>query len=103
MAKITRSGEWSKTVYETGVVLLGEGGKGYASPMLEIDTGNVLEARHEAKEARFGEDQLFYLMSRGLDLDEARYLLTYGLLSGKISHLSEELREVADEYIKKLF
>ncbi len=103
MAKITRTGEWSKTVYEAGVVLLGEGGKGYVSPMLEIDTGNVLEARHEAKEASFGQDQLFYLMSRGLNLEEAKYLLTYGLLSSKISHLSEGLKEIADEYIKKLF
>lgn len=102
MAKVTRFGEWSKTFYEAGVALLGEGGKGYASPMLEIDTGNVLEARHEAKEARFGHDQLFYLMTRGLDLEEARYLLTYGLLSAKVAHLDDGLSEVADEYIKRL-
>ncbi len=101
MAKITRAGEWSKTIYQAGVVLLGEGGKGYASPMLEIDTGNVVEARHEAKEARLGEEQLFYLMTRGLSREEAMYLLTYGLMVSQVDHLSDDLQELADEFIKK--
>ena len=103
LARVTRSGDWSKTVFEAGVILMDEGGKGYASPMLEINTGNVLEARHEAREARFGLEQLFYLATRGFNKDEARYLLTYGILLNQVSHLDGELLEYADGFIRDMF
>jgi Fe-S cluster assembly protein SufD len=63
-------------------------------PNLEIETGEVAGAGHASATGRFDDEQLFYLMSRGITEDEARKLVVrgfFGELLGKVP--VPELRE----------
>ena len=44
-------------------------------PNLEIETGEIAGAGHASATGRFDDDQLFYLMSRGIPADEARRIV----------------------------
>ena len=51
-----------------------------ASPILRIDENDV-SASHGASEGKINEDHLFYLMSRGLEEENAKRLITLGYLN----------------------
>jgi Fe-S cluster assembly protein SufD len=56
-------------------LLLSEGPRADSVPNLEIETGNVASAGHASVTGRLDDDQLFYLMSRGVPEREARRLV----------------------------
>ncbi len=58
-------------------------------PSIEIEARNV-EMGHEASVTRVGEDQLFYLMSRGLSEQEANALIVNGFLEPLVKELPME-------------
>ena len=58
-------------------------------PYIEIDTQDVTMG-HEASVSKVGEDQLFYLMSRGLPEDEANALVVNGFLEPLVKELPME-------------
>lgn len=62
----------------------------FAVPELDARAANV-ELSHEAAVGKIAEEQIFYLMSRGLSRDEATSLLVRGFLNLKIEGLPEEL------------
>lgn len=75
-------------------LLLTDGARADSIPNLEIETGEVAGAGHASATGRFDDEQLFYLMSRGIHPDEARKLVVRGFfneLLGKVS--ADELRE----------
>jgi len=47
-------------------------------PNLEIETGEITGAGHASATGRFDDEQLFYLQSRGIPVDEARRLVVRG-------------------------
>ncbi len=67
-------------------------------PQLNILSDDV-KANHGSSTGQLDEDQLFYLQSRGLNLDEAKIVLTYSFCREIISKV--EL-ESARDYISKL-
>ena len=97
VAKIDKRGEWSNTLFEGGVILLGEGARGYSAPMLEIGTGNVEEARHEALGSKPDEETIFYLQTRGLSKVEAWRIIVYGAIEHQLDFLEGWVREAAEE------
>ena len=97
VAKIDKRGEWSNTLFEGGVILLGEGARGYSAPMLEIGTGNVEEARHEALGSKPDEETIFYLQTRGLTKVEAWRLIVYGAIEHQLDFLEGWVRDEAEE------
>ncbi len=62
-------------------MLLSKKAKSTAIPSLEIKTNEVQRAKHSASVAQVDEDQLFYLMSRGVPRDHARRMLVEGFLT----------------------
>jgi Fe-S cluster assembly protein SufD len=50
-------------------------------PNLEIETGKIEGAGHASASGRFDDEQLFYLMARGLSESDARRLVVRGFLS----------------------
>lgn len=62
-------------------MLLSKKSKSTAIPSLEIKTNDVQRAKHSASVAQVDEDQLFYLMSRGVPRDQARRMLVEGFLA----------------------
>jgi Fe-S cluster assembly protein SufD len=75
-------------------LLLTDGARADSVPNLEIETGEVVSAGHASATGRFDDEQLFYLMARGIPEDEARKLVVGGFFAELINKIPvEELRE----------
>lgn len=59
-------------------LLLTDGARADSVPNLEIETGQIVGAGHASTTGRFDDEQLFYLMSRGVPMSEARKLVIRG-------------------------
>lgn len=68
---------------DSKIISLNEQNKNKINPVLLIDEYEV-EARHAAFIGNFKEEELFYLQSRGLSVNEAKNLLLNGLLIGSL-------------------
>ena len=66
-------------------------------PNLFIDEEDVI-ANHSALIGTFSYDELFYLMSRGINEEKAKLLLTKGFLLKGISYHKEKLIKILDRY-----
>jgi Fe-S cluster assembly protein SufD len=62
-------------------LLLSDGPRADSVPNLEIETGDVASAGHASVTGRLDDDQLFYLMSRGVPELEARRLVVNGFFA----------------------
>jgi Fe-S cluster assembly protein SufD len=62
-------------------LLLTDGARADSIPNLEIETGDVTGAGHASVTGRLDDDQLFYLMARGIPEVEARRLVVRGFFA----------------------
>ena len=75
-------------------LLLTDGARADSVPNLEIETGEIVGAGHASTTGRFDDEQLFYLMSRGINIDDARRLVVRGFFNEIISQIkNEEIEE----------
>ncbi|HEU5107410.1 MAG TPA: Fe-S cluster assembly protein SufD, partial [Micromonosporaceae bacterium] len=75
-------------------LLLTDGARADSVPNLEIETGEVAGAGHASATGRFDDEQLFYLMSRGIPESEARKLVVRGFFAELLNKIPVvELRE----------
>jgi Fe-S cluster assembly protein SufD len=74
---IDRNAQKTISFLKDDVLSLGEKTKNHSQPILEIEANDV-KASHGATTGRVSEDQLYYLMSRGLSKDEAEDLIVGG-------------------------
>jgi Fe-S cluster assembly protein SufD len=98
MAHIAKGARAAKTKVVMKMLLVGESAKAKPSPALEIEE-NEVTAGHAASVGRLDEEQLFYLMSRGLSKKEAEQLLINGFIEEvfekiKTSSLKKELQKI---------
>lgn len=70
-------------------LLLSDGARADSVPNLEIETGEIVGAGHASTTGRFDDEQLFYLMSRGIPMDQARRLVVRGFFSEIISQIHD--------------
>ena len=85
---------------ECNGLVLSDKGSQRAIPALEANAMDV-EMTHEAAIGRIARDQVEYLMTRGLDENEATGLIVRGFLSAGIEGIPEILKEDIDEIIRK--
>lgn len=76
---IVRGAKQSKTRQNAKIIVFDEGAVAKADPRLNINE-NEVEASHAAVVGKLSDEHLFYLMSRGLNLNEAKRLITLGYL-----------------------
>ncbi|MDO5862219.1 MAG: SufD family Fe-S cluster assembly protein, partial [Thermoplasmata archaeon] len=81
-------------------IIMKDGGSTSAVPELEAQVADV-EMTHEAAVGKIAQDQIEYLMSRGLTEDEAVSMIVRGFLSGSINGLPLELQRELDDAISK--
>ena len=62
-------------------LVLTDGARADSIPNLEIETGEVAGAGHASATGRFDDEQLFYLMARGIPEIEARKLVVRGFFA----------------------
>ena len=68
-------------------LLLTRGARADSVPNLEIETGNVTSAGHASATGRFDEEQLFYLLSRGIPTVEAKRLVVRGFINDLVQRI----------------
>jgi Fe-S cluster assembly protein SufD len=71
-------------------LLLVDGARADSVPNLEIETGKIAGAGHASASGRFDDQQLFYLMARGIDETTAKKLVVRGFLSEIIQKIEIE-------------
>ena len=71
-------------------LLLSDGPRADSVPNLEIETGEIVGAGHASTTGRFDDEQLFYLMSRGINIADARRLVVRGFFNEIISEIGVE-------------
>ncbi|WP_018789324.1 Fe-S cluster assembly protein SufD [Salinispora arenicola] len=75
-------------------LLLTDGARADSVPNLEIETGEIAGAGHASATGRFDDEQLFYLMARGIPEAEARRLVVRGFFGELLNKIPvESLRE----------
>ncbi len=95
MIKIVSAAKNSRSYLAHHAMILERTAKSDAIPGLEIDN-NEVKATHSASVAQIDEEQLFYLMARGLPLDEARKTVVLGFFEPVLSRVPiEQTREGA--------
>ncbi|MBZ5733905.1 Fe-S cluster assembly protein SufD [Nocardioides sp. TRM66260-LWL] len=81
---IRKVAEGIETYEENRNLVLTDGCQADSVPNLEIETGEIEGAGHASATARFDDEQLFYLRSRGIADDEARRLVLEGFFADLI-------------------
>jgi Fe-S cluster assembly protein SufB/Fe-S cluster assembly protein SufD len=95
MIKIVNAAKNSRSYLAHHAMILDRTAKSDGIPGLEIDN-NEVKATHSASVAQIDEEQLFYLMARGLPLDEARKTIVLGFFEPVLSRVPiEQTREGA--------
>jgi Fe-S cluster assembly protein SufD len=69
-------------------LVLSDGARADSVPNLEIETGEVVGAGHASATGRFDDEQLFYLMSRGIDEAAARRLVVRGFFAELLNKIA---------------
>lgn len=98
---LIRSNAQGTDTYEANRnLVLTEGARADAVPNLEIETGEIAGAGHAATVGRFDDEQLFYLLSRGISEEDARRLIVRGFFSEVINRIpGADLRESLESKI----
>jgi Fe-S cluster assembly protein SufD len=82
-------------------LILTDGARADSIPNLEIETGEVAGAGHASATGRFDDEQLFYLMARGIPEFQARKLVVRGFFAELINKIPvESLRERLGDVIE---
>ncbi|MFH9110548.1 Fe-S cluster assembly protein SufD [Streptomyces albus] len=68
-------------------LVLTDGSRVDSVPNLEIETGEIVGAGHASATGRFEDEQLFYLMARGISEREARRLVVRGFFAELVQHV----------------
>lgn len=72
-------------------LLLSDGARADSVPNLEIETGEIVGAGHASTTGRFDDEQLFYLMSRGINSADARRLVVRGFFNEIVSEIGQSV------------
>ncbi|SFC80714.1 Fe-S cluster assembly protein SufD [Streptomyces aidingensis] len=81
-------------------LVLTDGARVDSVPNLEIETGEIAGAGHASATGRFEDEQLFYLMTRGIPAEEARRLVVRGFFAELVQQIG--VPDVEERLIAKL-
>lgn len=84
---IRKVAEGIETYEENRNLVLTDGCQADSVPNLEIETGEIEGAGHASATARFDDEQLFYLRSRGISEKEAQRLVVHGFFNDLIRQI----------------
>jgi Fe-S cluster assembly protein SufB len=89
LVKVFEGCDDSASTVRCDALMIGEGSRSDTYPTMEIDAKKVTIG-HEASVGKLGEDQLFYLMSRGLPEVEAAKMIVNGFVQPIVKELPME-------------
>jgi len=86
ITKIEKGAEKANGEQAENILMLSEKARGDANPILLIDEDDV-KAGHAASVGRVSEESIYYLMSRGIDREEAERLIILGFLEPVVAEI----------------
>ena len=89
LLKVAKGAHHSRSNVVCDALLLDSDSRSDTYPYIEIDEDDV-SVGHEASVSKIGEEQLFYLMSRGMDEDEAAAMIVGGFIEPLVKELPME-------------
>ncbi len=89
LVQVQKGAHHASSNVECDALLLDEDARTDTYPYIEIDQ-NDASIGHEATVTKIGDEQLFYLMQRGLEEDEARTMVVRGFIEPIAKHLPLE-------------
>ncbi|MFD9905981.1 Fe-S cluster assembly protein SufD [Streptomyces sp. NPDC059063] len=81
-------------------LVLTDGARVDSVPNLEIETGEIVGAGHASATGRFDDEQLFYLMARGIPQHEARRLVVRGFFAELVQQIG--VPDIEERLIAKI-
>jgi Fe-S cluster assembly protein SufB len=87
--KVARGAHGCKTHVECDALLIGGRARSDTYPTMDIAEQDV-SVEHEARVSKVGDEQLFYLRSRGLSEDQARLMIVNGFIEPFVRELPME-------------
>ncbi|GHH03392.1 Fe-S cluster assembly protein SufD [Streptomyces lanatus] len=81
-------------------LVLTDGARVDSVPNLEIETGEIVGAGHASATGRFDDEQLFYLMARGIPEHEARRLVVRGFFAELVQQIG--VPDIEERLIAKI-
>ncbi len=98
MVKINQLAKNSSSYLAHHAMLLDKRARSDAIPGLDIDT-NEVKATHSASVAQIDDEQIFYLMARGLPEEEARKMIVIGFFEPVLSRIPVEFAREGAKFI----
>ena len=89
LVKIRKGAHGCKTSVQCDALLIGSAARTDTYPTMEIAEDDV-RVEHEARVSKLGDEQLFYLRSRGLSYDQARLMIVNGFIEPFVKELPME-------------
>ncbi|MCZ6677862.1 MAG: Fe-S cluster assembly protein SufB [Candidatus Poribacteria bacterium] len=87
--RVMKGAKGCKSTVQCDALILDEKSRSDTYPVIQIDENDV-NIGHEARVSKIGEEQLFYLMSRGLSEDEASAMIVNGFIEPLVKELPME-------------
>ncbi|GGV81231.1 MULTISPECIES: Fe-S cluster assembly protein SufD [Streptomyces] len=81
-------------------LVLTDGARVDSVPNLEIETGEIVGAGHASATGRFDDEQLFYLMARGIPESEARRLVVRGFFAELVQQIG--VKDIEERLLAKI-
>ncbi|MGI5442559.1 Fe-S cluster assembly protein SufD [Streptomyces shenzhenensis] len=81
-------------------LVLTDGARVDSVPNLEIETGEIVGAGHASATGRFDDEQLFYLMARGIPEYEARRLVVRGFFAELVQQIG--VADIEERLLSKI-
>ena len=97
LIRIEKNAQKSDSLLQEHSILLSKNARSNTIPSLEIEANDV-RCTHSASSGQVDEEQVFYLMSKGLSKEEAQKMIVMGFLNPVMENLDVE--EVKDKIVK---
>jgi Fe-S cluster assembly scaffold protein SufB len=78
MLRVEHGAKGTRTFFRANLMILSPRASAYTFPGLEIEENDISQGGHAATIGKVNEEQLFYLMSRGLGENEAKKIVIQG-------------------------
>ncbi|MBT5855861.1 Fe-S cluster assembly protein SufB [bacterium] len=98
LVQMNKSAKGARNYTQCDSMLIGDKCSANTLPTIDIRNQSA-QCEHEASTSRVGEDQLFYLMSRGISLDEALATIVSGFCQDVFKKLPDEFAVEANQLL----
>nr|YP_009244070.1 cysteine desulfurase activator complex subunit SufB [Gelidium elegans]AMK96312.1 cysteine desulfurase activator complex subunit SufB [Gelidium elegans] len=98
LVKISPKAKYARNYSQCDSLLIGQNSKANTFPYIQVKNP-LVKIEHEASTSKIGEEQLFYFLQRGINLEEAVGLMISGFCKEVLNELPMEFATEADRLL----